>query len=83
MPPSGSAITEAYEVLTDPAAAGLRRYPAPGHLHHARHPYPDGQAISAVIRVLEDIWPAIRARHGEVPAVVIIIASGTERKQPV
>ena len=46
-------------------------------------PGPDGPAISGIVRVLEDIWRAIRARHGELPAVVIIIASGTERKQPV
>ena len=44
-------------------------------------PGPDGPAISGIVRVLEDIWRAIRARHGELPAVVIIIASGTERKQ--
>ncbi len=31
--------------------------------------------------MLEDLWLAIRARHPEIPAVVIIIASGTEGKQ--
>ena len=46
-------------------------------------PGPDGPAISGIVRVLEDIWHSIRARHGELPAVVIIIASGTERKQAV
>ena len=44
-------------------------------------PGPDGPAISGIVRVLEDIWRTIRARHGELPAVVIIIASGTDGKQ--
>jgi hypothetical protein len=32
--------------------------------------------------VLEDTWLAIRRRHPEIPAVVIILASGTETRQP-
>ena len=78
------AITEAYEVLTAPArrqAYDATRPPVTSTT--LTTPSPDGPAISAVVRVLEDIWSAIRARHGEVPAVVIIIASGTDRKQPV
>jgi curved DNA-binding protein CbpA len=78
------AITEAYEVLTDPVrrqAYDATRPPVSSTT--ITTPGPDGPAISAVVRVLEDIWSAIRARHGEVPAVVIIIASGTDRKQPV
>ena len=33
--------------------------------------------------MLEEIWRTIRARHGQIPAVVIIIASGTDGKQAV
>ena len=78
------AITEAYEVLTDPVrrqAYDATRPPVTSTT--ITTPSPDGPAISVIVRVLEDIWRTIRARHGEVPAVVIIIASGTERKQPV
>jgi hypothetical protein len=75
-------ITEAYEVLCDPAQ--LRNYDcnhppkagtqlaAPGH---------DSEAVSRVLRVLEDTWQAIRIIHPQVPAVVIIIASGTDGKE--
>jgi curved DNA-binding protein CbpA len=75
-------LTEACETLTDPAlrAAYDRDYqPAPGTKVSA--PGPDSYAISRVIAVLEGIWAAIRARHPQIPAVVIIIASGTEGRQ--
>ncbi len=78
------AITEAYEFLTDPArrqAYDATRPPVTPTT--ITTPDQDGPAISGVVRVLEEIWRAIRARHGELPAVVIIIVSGTERKQPV
>ncbi len=35
------------------------------------------EALSRVLSVLEDNWHAIRARHPQIPPVVIIIASGT------
>jgi hypothetical protein len=40
---------------------------------------PDGysEAASRVLTMLEETWQAIRARHPEIPPVVIIIASGT------
>jgi len=77
-------ITEAYEILADPGrrqAYDATRPPVTPTTITA--PEPDGPAISAVVAVLEDIWAMIRARHGQVPPVVIIIASGTERKQAV
>jgi len=75
-------ITEACDVLTDPArrAAYDRDYqPAPGST--IIPPAADSYAISLVLRVLETIWLNIRARHPEIPAVVIIIASGTDGRQ--
>ena len=35
------------------------------------------EAASRVLTMLEETWQAIRARHPEMPPVVIIIASGT------
>jgi curved DNA-binding protein CbpA len=75
-------ITEAYDTLTDPSRrqAYDRTYrPAPGS--KISTPVHDSYVISRLIGVLEDIWQAIRARHPEIPAVVIIVASGTEHKQ--
>jgi curved DNA-binding protein CbpA len=39
------------------------------------------EVVSRILKVLEDIWLEIRRRHPEIPAVVIIIASGTDGKQ--
>ena len=35
------------------------------------------EAASRVLTMLEQTWQAIRARHPEIPPVVVIIASGT------
>jgi len=35
------------------------------------------EAASRVLTMLEETWQAVRARHPEIPPVVIIIASGT------
>ncbi len=40
------------------------------------------QAASRILKVLEDTWMEIRRWHPEIPAVVIIIASGTGGRHP-
>jgi len=40
------------------------------------------QAASRILKILEDIWLEIRRWHPEIPAAVIIIASGTDGKHP-
>jgi hypothetical protein len=72
-------ITEAYEALTilightTGAATGTKTGTAATRI--------DIQAVSRILAVLEDTWQAIRARHPEIPLVVIIIASGSDGKQ--
>jgi curved DNA-binding protein CbpA len=76
-------ITEAYEVLSDPVQRQNydRARPRP-HSTEITTPGDDtSEAISAVLRVLEATWQAIRARQPQIPQVVIVIASGTEGKQ--
>ena len=76
-------ITEAYEVLADPDRRKVYDAIRPSVTGTTIAPPGEAEpAISGIVRVLEDIWAAIRARHGEIPAVVIIIASGTDSKQP-
>ena len=75
-------ITDAYTILSDPV---LRRVydrdhpPAPGTDITAPGESP---AASRLLAVLEGTWTAIRRNHPEVPPVVIIIASGTDSRQP-
>jgi hypothetical protein len=75
-------ITEAYENLSDPErrAAYDRTYTRPpGAKLTSPVPSP---GVSIILKILEDIWDVIRARHGEIPTVVIVIASGTDTKHP-
>jgi hypothetical protein len=75
-------ITQAYETLSDPQRrkAYDRTYqPAPGT---AITTAAESPAASRILTVLEDTWAAIRRHHGHVPPVVLIIASGTDSKQP-
>ncbi len=85
-------LTEAYDILIDPDRR--QRYdrtytPGADQPRNAKSgsktgsgPDADGsQAASRLIKILEDTWLEIRRRHPEIPAVVIIIASGTEGKQ--
>jgi len=79
-------IAEAYETLSDPdrrrsydrtykSSAGGAKGAA-----GSAPPPPTVPAASTLLKALEDIWAAIRRHHPEVPAVVIIIASGTGGK---
>ena len=76
-------ITEAYETLSDPKRRAIYdRAHGPFTGTRLATPGQDNRAASLLVQVLEDTWQAIRARHGEIPAVVIILASGTETRQP-
>ena len=78
------AITMAYEVLTDPdrrAVYDATRPVGPNTLLSSRRTMTRPSAASS--RYWKTLWRIIRARHGELPPVVIIIASGTDRKQHV
>ena len=76
-------ITEAYEYLSahlkDNAHGNGDTRPGPAAPPRAGASMPDGysEAASRVLTMLEETWQAIRARHPEIPPVVIIIASGT------
>jgi hypothetical protein len=78
-------IAEAYETLSSPErrSAYDRAYKPSGSTRDstgATPPPPPVPAVSTVLKALEDIWAAIRRCHPEIPAVVIIIASGTGGK---
>ena len=76
-------ITEAYEYLSahlkDNAHGNGRSRPGPAAPARADAGIPGGYSEDAgrVLTILEETWQAIRARHLEIPPVVIIIASGT------
>jgi curved DNA-binding protein CbpA len=76
-------ITEAYEYLSahlkDNAHGNGHSGPGPAAPLRADVGMPGGysEAASRVLTMLEETWQAIRARHPEMPPVVIIIASGT------
>jgi DnaJ domain len=75
-------ITDAYTILSDPVLRQVydrNHPPAPGTDITAPGESP---AASRLLAVLEDTWTAIRRNHPEVPPVVIIIASGTDSRQP-
>lgn len=76
-------ITEAHEYLSahlkDNASGNGDSRPGPTAPPRADVGMPGGysEAASRVLTILEETWQAIRARHPEIPPVVIIIASGT------
>ena len=76
-------ITEAYEYLSahlqDNAHANGHSRPGLTAPPGADVGMPGGysEAVSRALTTLEETWQAIRARHPEIPPVVIIIASGT------
>jgi hypothetical protein len=76
-------ITEAYEYLSahlkDNAHGNGHSRPGPAAGPRADAGVPGGyfEAASRVLTMLEETWQAIRARHPEIPPVVIVIASGT------
>ena len=76
-------ITEAYEYLSahlkDNAHGNRHSRPGPTAPPRADAGRPGeySEAASRVLTILEETWQAIRARHPEIPPVVIIIASGT------
>jgi DnaJ domain len=78
-------ITEAYEYLSahlkDNAHGNGHSRPAPTAPPRADVGMPGGysQAASPVLAMLEETWQAIRARHPEIPPVVIIASDATGR----
>ena len=76
-------LTEAYETLADPVRRAVYDAMRPKVTGTTlTQPGRDAQAASRLVQVLEDTWTAIRSRHGQLPPVVIIVASGTETRSP-
>jgi curved DNA-binding protein CbpA len=76
-------ITEAYDTLSDPGRRETYDQTRPPVTStKIAEPGPGIRAASLLVHVLEDTWTAIRCRHPQIPAVVIILASGTETRQP-
>jgi hypothetical protein len=64
---------------------GSSRYTRPGNGTHTGNGSANGsrsQAASPILKVLEDIWLEIRRWNPEIPPAIIIIASGTDGKNP-
>ena len=91
-------ITEAYDTLTDPDRRRRydrlhgtghttfgedewyrRTRPGTGSANGNRNV---SQAASPILKVLEDTWLEIRRWHPDIPPAIIIIASGTDGKNP-
>jgi DnaJ domain len=80
-------IADAYDTLSDPTrrdAYDRTRPTATATLVGSTlaEPGPHGPAASHIVQLLEEIWLFIRCHHPQIPAVVIILASGTETRQP-
>jgi hypothetical protein len=75
-------ITTAYDILSDPQAREQYDQTRPPVTDTRLAGFEaDSQTASKVLQVLEDTWQIIRTRHPEIPAVVLIIASGTDGRQ--
>lgn len=74
-------ITEAYETLIDPARRSAYDQACPPPPGTGLGTPAETPAASRLLAILEDTWTAIRRHHGEIPPVVIIIASGTGTRQ--
>jgi curved DNA-binding protein CbpA len=75
-------ITAAYDILSHPQAREQYDRTRPPVTDKRLSGFEtDSQTASKVLQVLEETWQIIRSRHPEIPAVVVIIASGTGGRQ--